>query len=241
MKLRRFVPLLAGLAAVSLAAGCGSTSSPRPRPPQVPPPCPCRERRRRHRRSPRPSRRPPPPGRCRARGRGPTAAPSPARPNLTWTQTGSSLSGSIDLTPGGTESLTGTVSGNTIQFGAVGSEALTYNGTVSGDSPCPAATRSPAWAAAPGPPARPPEPGVGARPVRLSRRPSAPGPGGVVLLVTVVSIDRRRTGRRGCKPRRPVADPRRPGVSSGAGGRGPAGPGAARVDRLDAASYADDR
>ena len=70
----------------------------------------------------------------RAAQRGRQGAVSYTHLNLTWTQTGSSLSGSIDLTPGGTESLTGTVSGNTLQFGAVGSEAITYNGTVSGDS-----------------------------------------------------------------------------------------------------------
>jgi hypothetical protein len=134
MKLGRFVPLLAGLAAVSLAAGCGSTSSP---PSQ----------------SSSGSTTLSVPGAATPTPAIATAIPTAATSgslsgtwsgsysgaftgsfNLTWTQTGSSLSGSIDLTPGGTESLTGTVSGNTLQFGAVGSEAITYNGTVSGDS-----------------------------------------------------------------------------------------------------------
>jgi hypothetical protein len=57
---------------------------------------------------------------------------------LTWQQTGSSLSGSIALSTNGaapqTESLNGTVTGSTISFGTVGSQAITYSGKVSGAS-----------------------------------------------------------------------------------------------------------
>jgi hypothetical protein len=53
---------------------------------------------------------------------------------LSWTQSGSNLNGTIDLNPGGTSPLNGTVSGNSITFGTVGSQAITYTGTVSGDS-----------------------------------------------------------------------------------------------------------
>jgi hypothetical protein len=54
---------------------------------------------------------------------------------LTWTQNGSTLNGTIHLNPGGTESINGTVNGNSIQFGTVGgSQVITYTGTVSGDS-----------------------------------------------------------------------------------------------------------
>ena len=45
-----------------------------------------------------------------------------------------SLSGNIDLSSIGTETITGTVSGSTLNFGAVGSEVITYTGTVSGSS-----------------------------------------------------------------------------------------------------------
>lgn len=54
---------------------------------------------------------------------------------LTWQQSGSKLSGSITLSdPGGKLSLNGTVNGNTITFGTVGSAVITYSGTVSGSS-----------------------------------------------------------------------------------------------------------
>ena len=53
---------------------------------------------------------------------------------LTWTQTNSKLTGSIELSTAGTLNLNGVVTGNTIQFGTVGSTAITYSGTVSGDS-----------------------------------------------------------------------------------------------------------
>ena len=57
---------------------------------------------------------------------------------LTWTQKGSTLSGSITITgtpclSGG--SITGSISGSTITFGAVnGQVSVGYNGTVSGSS-----------------------------------------------------------------------------------------------------------
>ena len=53
---------------------------------------------------------------------------------LDWTQTGSSLQGSIQVSdPAGDHySISGTVTGSSIQFGAVG--GVTYTGTVSGDS-----------------------------------------------------------------------------------------------------------
>jgi hypothetical protein len=51
-----------------------------------------------------------------------------------WTESGSALSGTIDLSSIGTETITGNVSGSSITFGAVGSEAITYTGTISGSS-----------------------------------------------------------------------------------------------------------
>lgn len=51
---------------------------------------------------------------------------------LHWTQSGSSLRGSITLSkPSGTYSVTGTVRGSAIRFGAVGAGA-TYTGSVTG-------------------------------------------------------------------------------------------------------------
>jgi hypothetical protein len=44
------------------------------------------------------------------------------------------LAGTINLSTSGSAPLTGTVSGNTINFGTVGSAAVTYTGTVSGDT-----------------------------------------------------------------------------------------------------------
>lgn len=52
---------------------------------------------------------------------------------LNWTQTGSQLSGTIVLSsPSDTLDITGTVSGSSISFGAVG--VVTYTGTVNGSS-----------------------------------------------------------------------------------------------------------
>ncbi len=54
---------------------------------------------------------------------------------LNWTQSGSNLSGTIKLsTPPNTLHIHGTVNGNSIRFGTVGSAAITYSGTVSGNN-----------------------------------------------------------------------------------------------------------
>jgi len=54
---------------------------------------------------------------------------------LNWTQSGSKLSGTIQLSnPGDTLPIHGTVNGNAISFGTVGSTAITYTGTVTGNS-----------------------------------------------------------------------------------------------------------
>lgn len=54
---------------------------------------------------------------------------------LNWQQSGAKLSGNITLTtPPQTLPLNGTVTGNKISFGTVGSEAITYSGTVSGNT-----------------------------------------------------------------------------------------------------------
>ena len=53
---------------------------------------------------------------------------------LDWQQSGSSLSGTIKLSSDGTDDVNGTVNGGTISFGTVGSQAITYSGSVSGDS-----------------------------------------------------------------------------------------------------------
>ncbi len=53
---------------------------------------------------------------------------------LIWQQSGSDLSGTINLSTDGTPSVNGTVSGSSIRFGTVGSSAITYTGTVSGNS-----------------------------------------------------------------------------------------------------------
>ena len=55
---------------------------------------------------------------------------------LRWHQSGSRLTGTIALsTPArGTVPIHGTVQGSTIKFGTVGSEAITYSGSASGNS-----------------------------------------------------------------------------------------------------------
>ena len=54
---------------------------------------------------------------------------------LDWQQSGSSLSGQITLSaPAQTLPINGTVNGGSIQFGTVGSTAITYSGSVSGTS-----------------------------------------------------------------------------------------------------------
>lgn len=55
--------------------------------------------------------------------------------HLSWQQTGSKLSGTITLSaPASTLSVNGTVTGGTINFGTVGSSAITYTGDVSATS-----------------------------------------------------------------------------------------------------------
>lgn len=54
---------------------------------------------------------------------------------LQWTQSSSKLSGTIDLsTAPGAVPINGSVAGGRIQFGTVGSQAITYTGSVAGNS-----------------------------------------------------------------------------------------------------------
>lgn len=54
---------------------------------------------------------------------------------LTWSQSGSKLSGTIKISnPASTMGINGTVEGGSIRFGTVGSFGITYSGKVSGDS-----------------------------------------------------------------------------------------------------------
>ena len=53
---------------------------------------------------------------------------------LDWTQSGSKLRGTIDLSTAGTVPVNGTVDGSSIKFGTVGGSAVHYTGSVSGDS-----------------------------------------------------------------------------------------------------------
>lgn len=54
---------------------------------------------------------------------------------LNWQQNSSKLSGTIQLSdPAGTLPIHGTVAGGSINFGTVGSMAITYTGSVSGNS-----------------------------------------------------------------------------------------------------------
>ncbi|HEV7192960.1 MAG TPA: hypothetical protein VGN35_07080 [Jatrophihabitantaceae bacterium] len=54
---------------------------------------------------------------------------------LRWTQSTSKLTGTIDLsTAPGAVTIDGTVAGGRIRFGTVGSQAITYTGSVSGIS-----------------------------------------------------------------------------------------------------------
>ena len=54
---------------------------------------------------------------------------------LSWHQSGSHLHGTITISnPGSTLPINGTVNGTAITFGTVGSTAITYTGTVSGNS-----------------------------------------------------------------------------------------------------------
>jgi hypothetical protein len=54
---------------------------------------------------------------------------------ITWQQSGSDLTGTIKISDVGVPiSISGTLSGNTIRFGTVGSSAITYSGSVSGNT-----------------------------------------------------------------------------------------------------------
>jgi hypothetical protein len=55
---------------------------------------------------------------------------------LTWKETGANLVGTIEISSfhNVATSIHGTVKGTTIKFGTVGSQAITYSGTVSGSS-----------------------------------------------------------------------------------------------------------
>jgi hypothetical protein len=53
---------------------------------------------------------------------------------LTWQQSGSELTGTIDLSDTGTSDISGSVNGSDIHFGTLGGGAITYSGSVSGDS-----------------------------------------------------------------------------------------------------------
>jgi hypothetical protein len=54
---------------------------------------------------------------------------------LDWQQTGTKLTGTIELPSlGGSVPINGTVAGDTIKFGTVGSTNIQYSGSVSGDS-----------------------------------------------------------------------------------------------------------
>ena len=53
---------------------------------------------------------------------------------LHWKQTKSRLSGTIKLSTAGTSTISGSVRSNTIRFGTVGSQAITYSGSVSGNA-----------------------------------------------------------------------------------------------------------
>jgi hypothetical protein len=57
---------------------------------------------------------------------------------LNWTQSGSALTGTIVLNPGGPVNIQGTVQGGSIRFGTLGDSfngmGITYSGSVSGSS-----------------------------------------------------------------------------------------------------------
>jgi uncharacterized protein YjiK len=55
--------------------------------------------------------------------------------DVTWQQSGTELSGTITLSSmEGTIPITGTVDGDSIEFGLVGEQSITYSGSISGDS-----------------------------------------------------------------------------------------------------------
>ena len=86
---------------------------------------------------------------------------------LTWTESSGKLTGTIDLSTSGTVPLNGTVAGNQITFGTVGSTAVTYAGTCRATR-CPVPTRPAALAPGRGRRTGRPEPPVQGR--RSTRR-----------------------------------------------------------------------
>jgi hypothetical protein len=134
MRARTFLPLLTGLAAGWLAMACGSSNLTPTLPPTLthnvaatPPPA-----------TPTPaasaSLAPADVNLSGSWSGQYSGAPYSGTFTLSWTQTGSALSGDIKVSdPAGDDyRITGTVTGSSIQFGAVG--AVSYVGTVSGSS-----------------------------------------------------------------------------------------------------------
>jgi hypothetical protein len=131
----RAVVLVGGLAVVLAAAGCGSgggsssttqTSTPVSQPASSTP-------------ASTPASTPPPSSSTSGSGlsgkwKGTYGGAYSGTFTLNWQQSGSKLSGTIDLSTGGTNSVNGTVDGSSIKFGTVGGPGITYTGTVSGSS-----------------------------------------------------------------------------------------------------------
>jgi hypothetical protein len=134
MRARASIPLLAALAAGSFAVACGSPSAGPTLPPTsanntatTPPPATPTSA----------AATPLPPASVNLSGTWSgqySGTPWSGTFTLTWTQTGSALSGNIQLSdpPGSDYSISGTVTGSAIQFGHVG--GVRYTGTVSGGS-----------------------------------------------------------------------------------------------------------
>ena len=130
MRLRALLPVLAGLVAVSLASACGSSSTPTSSPSptsntpatQAPTPTPA---------TPTPTAT----GALSGTWSGQYSGAYSGSFTLTWQESGSTLSGSIQLSdPAATLSINGTLNGNAIQFGTVGSLEITYSGTVTNNT-----------------------------------------------------------------------------------------------------------
>src|SRR5487761_1629317 len=128
MRPRAFLLLLAGLAGASFAAACGSSSAPTSSSSSNTVATTAAT--------------PTPASTTAAAAAGPLSGTWSGQYSgayngtftLNWLEGTSTLSGTINLHPGGTMSVNGTVNGSTIQFGTVGSQAITYSGTVSGNS-----------------------------------------------------------------------------------------------------------
>ena len=123
----RAVVLVGGLAVVLAAAGCGSgggsssttqTSTPVSQPASSTP-------------ASTPASTPPPSSSTSSSGlsgkwKGTYGGAYTGTFTLNWQQSGSKLSGTIDLSTGGTNSVNGTVDGSSIKFGTVGGPGITY-------------------------------------------------------------------------------------------------------------------